>query len=68
MTRNSVAECIRKVVQVFDVWGEPVAPLNMQGKTKYTTTFGGLNGMFFAGIVISFTYVRIMMLIDRSSP
>jgi hypothetical protein len=59
---------IAKAVKAFDVWGEPVAPLNMAGKSVYRTTFGGLVGIMVAGVISSFTYTRYNMLVERKDP
>jgi hypothetical protein len=47
-----------KLIQVFDMKGEPVAPLNMVGQSVYKTTFGGLVRILVTGIILCFTIKR----------
>jgi hypothetical protein len=62
---SGIGNRVLAIVQAFDVWGEPVAPLNMAGKNVFRTTFGGLVGILLSSVILSFTYTRYTMLVAR---
>ena len=55
-------------MRAFDVWGEPAAQLNMDGKTEFKTTFGGLVGFVVAILMFWFTQTKVLKLISRDDP
>ena len=52
----------------FDKFGEPVANLNMKGKTHYKTRLGGLCGLTVFGLIAWFIVVRGQKMINRIEP
>jgi hypothetical protein len=52
-------------VHSFDFYGEQVAPINMGGKSKYTTCCGGLVGLIVSGLLLWFMQTRGDKLINK---
>jgi hypothetical protein len=63
-----ILRVLKGVLHALDVWGEPVAPLNMKGQTVYTTSAGGLVGMVIAALLVWFTQTKIMKMVNRNDP
>lgn len=55
-------------VHLFDKFGEPVANLNMAGKTQFRTRLGGLCGMAVYGLMTWFIFVRMKKMLNRENP
>jgi hypothetical protein len=45
------------------LYGEPIAPLNIKGKTKLTTTFGGIVGIAITGLIFWFLQSRLTKMV-----
>ena len=56
------------VVHSFDKFGEPVANLNMKGKSRYTTRLGGLCGITIYSLMAWFVVVRYQKMMNRIEP
>jgi CBS-domain-containing membrane protein len=54
---------VRGVVHWFDLFGEPIAPLNIKGQTKLTTIFGGVVGMLVTGLILWFLETRLVKMV-----
>ena len=52
----------------FDKFAEPVANLNMNGKSHYKTRLGGFCGLTVFGLIASFIVVRGQKMINRVEP
>ena len=62
---------IRKLdafVHKFDKFGRPVANLNIGGRSEYNTRVGGLCGLFIYGLIIWFTVVRTIKMVNKKDP
>jgi hypothetical protein len=64
----SVLLLSRKVLHSFDWWGQPVAPLNMRGKTVFTTSVGGIAGVLISVLILWFSQTKIMKMINLNDP
>jgi hypothetical protein len=58
----------RRFLHAFDWWGEPVAPLNMRGQTTHTTSGSGVVGLVITVLLLWFTQIKIMKMINRDDP
>ena len=56
---------VRAFIQNFDLYGQPVALLNIRGITKFTTTCGGLVGMVIIGLILWFFETRLTKLVTK---
>ena len=56
------------VVHSLDKFGEPVANLNMKGKSRYTTRLGGLCGITIYSLMAWFVVVRYQKMMNRIEP
>lgn len=59
---------LRRHVRSFDLFSEPVAQLNIGGRTTISTTLGGIISLGIWAIILAFTFVRSQKLIDRNDP
>ena len=59
---------IRNGIQKFDLYGQPVAPLNIKGETKVHTTCGGLVGMLFTVLLLWFFGLKLRKMVQRTDP
>lgn len=59
---------MNKFREIFDYYREPVAQLNMQGKSEKTTTFGGFVGLLLTGLILWFLYLRSVILVQKRHP
>ena len=56
---------LKAFLHYFDIYGEPIAPLNINGHTKVTTSLGGISGLAIAGLMIWFLQTRLDKLFGR---
>ena len=59
---------INSVVHKFDRFSEPVANINMNGKSRYTTRVGGCFGLLIYSLLVWFVIVRIEKMMERREP
>ena len=59
---------LRKTLYKFDLYGEPVAPLNIKGKTTIHTSCGGTVGLMFTVLVLWFFGLNLRKLINKTDP
>ena len=59
---------IDAVVHSFDKFSEPVANINMNGKTRYTTRLGGLCGLTVYSLMAWFIVVRYQKMMNLIEP
>jgi hypothetical protein len=64
----AVVTMLRRFVRSFDLFGEPVAQLNISGQSKFKTVAGGVISIGIWAVIIAFTYVRGVKLINRDDP
>jgi hypothetical protein len=55
---------LKAILQWFDIYGQPIAPLNMKGLTKFTTTLGGVVGMAVIALSLWFLQTRLNKMIN----
>jgi hypothetical protein len=63
---KAVLSRIQSVLHWLDPYAEPIAPLNIRGKTKITTSVGGLAGIFVSGLLLWFLQTRLDKLTSRN--
>lgn len=59
---------LRKLVTPFDLFGAPVAQLNINGKSEMKTAVGGVISVGIWAIILAFTYVRAVKMVAREDP
>ena len=57
-----------KVQETFDLFTEPVAQLNMRGRTQKTSVVGSVTGFALAGLILWFMYLRSVIMVNRLKP
>jgi hypothetical protein len=63
----TLVRSLKGVIYAFDFFGEPVAPINMDGRPIYKTKLGGLSGMTIMALLAWFTIMRFIMMINREN-
>ena len=59
---------INSVVHKVDRFSEPVANINMNGRSRYTTRVGGCFGLLIYSLLVWFVIVRIEKMMERREP
>ena len=55
-------------VHRFDKFGQPVASLNIGGRSEYNTRVGGCCGLLIYGLITWFTIVQTIKMVDKKDP
>jgi hypothetical protein len=61
-------QTLQPKIRFFDLFGEPVPQINMNGSTTHKTTCGGLVSLSIWASIIAFVVVRMEKLIYRDDP
>jgi hypothetical protein len=59
---------LKNALHHVDMYGEPVAPLNINGKTKISTSFGGIVSLLITALVLWFFGLKVKRMVDQSDP